>query len=56
MITKGPHEGLAGVVVEIRDQDLIVELKKSGSIVKVGAEEVKALTKEQKMEAEAEDG
>lgn len=53
IITKGPHDGLTGVVVEIREQDLMVELKKSGSVVKVSAEVVKALTKEQKMEAEA---
>jgi ribosomal protein L24 len=58
VITKGPHDGLAGVVAEVREEELTVELAKSGSLVRVAAAEVRELTREQQKEqaVEGEEG
>jgi transcription antitermination factor NusG len=46
VITKSPHDGLIGRVVEVKEQDLMVELLKSHSVVRVSSADVKAISKE----------
>lgn len=45
MVTKGAHEGLIGRISEAKEDDVMVELSKSGSVVKVAVTDVKAITK-----------
>lgn len=45
VIIKGAHEGLIGRVVEVKENDVMVELTKSSSVVKVALNDVKPITK-----------